>query len=84
MTVYEYDEAGRLWKTHLPDAATVEIRTYYPTGALKKVTGGLNYPQEYTYDARGRQKTLKTWKDAASGTGAEVTEAPASSIAAIE
>lgn len=48
-------------------------REYYSTGALKKSWGGRSYPVEYTYDAQGRMKTLKTWQGYAGGTGVATT-----------
>lgn len=76
VTTLEYDAAGRLWKTTLPDGR-IETRTYYPTGKLQLLHGGDNYPQAFTYDAQGRTKTLRTWKafnpTTGTGTGEAVT-----------
>jgi RHS repeat-associated protein len=60
-TTMIYDDAGRLWKTTFPDDR-VETRQYYPTGKLKLLYGGDNYPRKYVYDSQGRMKTLMTWQ----------------------
>jgi RHS repeat-associated protein len=71
-TTYEYDSAGRLWKTMLPDGGLV-TNEYYATGSLKKMYGARTYPVEYTYDSQGRIKTLKTWQDFAGNAGTATT-----------
>jgi len=44
---------------------------YFPTGDLRKTWGSRTTPVEYTYDAQGRMKTMRTWKefDQSSGSG---------------
>jgi REP element-mobilizing transposase RayT len=58
-TTTYYDIMGRPWKTVLPDNTSV-TNEYYLTGQLKKTSGSHTYPVEYTYDAQGRIKTMKT------------------------
>ncbi|MEV7630484.1 RHS repeat-associated core domain-containing protein [Actinoplanes sp. NPDC089786] len=57
VTVYTYDDAGRLTETKDPLLRKTS-RTYYADGQLKRETADdLSYV-EYTYDANGRIKTL--------------------------
>jgi hypothetical protein len=46
---------------------------FYPNGLPRKTWGSRTYPVEYTYDSAGRKKTMTTWQDAASRSGAAVT-----------
>ncbi|HAB17653.1 MAG TPA: RHS repeat-associated core domain-containing protein [Verrucomicrobiota bacterium] len=62
MTVY--DSLGRVQQLIQPDESVVK-NEYFPTGSLKKTSGSRTYPLEYTYDAQGRMKTLKTWRQLA-------------------
>ncbi|AHF93332.1 type IV secretion protein Rhs [Opitutaceae bacterium TAV5] len=71
-TSYTYNNRGWPSKVTHPDAAETET-TYYPTGQIKRTWGARTYPQEYTYDAQGRLKTLTTWKDFSGTTGEAVT-----------
>jgi RHS repeat-associated protein len=68
VTSYEYDSAGRRWKTTLPDE-TVTEQLYWPTGELKQQSGSQTYTVNYHYDPQGRMKTLTTTGQA----GTEVT-----------
>lgn len=72
VTAYGYDTAGRQNKVTLPDSGVVDT-TYYPTGQVKRTWGARTYPQEYTYDAQGRVKTLTTWQNFAADSGKAVT-----------
>jgi len=71
-TAYTYDFAGRQSTVTQPDGGVVST-TYWPTGAVKRVSGSRTYPSEYTYDPQGRIKTLTTWQDFAGAAGAAVT-----------
>ncbi|AHF92643.1 type IV secretion protein Rhs [Opitutaceae bacterium TAV5] len=71
-TSYTYNNRGWQSKVTHPDAAETET-TYYPTGQVKRTWGARTYPQEYTYDAQGRLRTLTTWKDFAGTAGEAVT-----------
>jgi len=59
-----YDALGRVTRTESQTGGVeTNITTnteYYPTGEASKIWGGESYPVEYTYDAVGRMKTLKT------------------------
>jgi hypothetical protein len=72
VTTNYFDNMSRIWKTSLPDATSV-TNEYFTTGELRKTYGSRTYPVEYTYDAQGRMKTMKTWQNFANGTGAAVT-----------
>ncbi len=71
-TTYVYDAAGRLQTVTEPDGGIVTT-TYWPTGAMRRVTGARTYPVEYTYDAQGRVETLTTWQNLAADSGRAVT-----------
>jgi RHS repeat-associated protein len=71
-TVSYYDTLGRLKGTLLPDGATT-TNFHFVTGLLQKTSGSRQYPVEYTYDAQGRMKTMKTWQDHAGNAGTAVT-----------
>jgi RHS repeat-associated protein len=64
-TSFAYDKMGRRSSTTLPHDIGDGIvhYEYYPTGELKKTYGARTYASDYTYDIRGRLKTL------AAGTG---------------
>ena len=55
-----------------PDGSSV-FTEFYLTGELKRNYGSRTYPVEYTYDYAGRMKTMKTWQNFASGSGAAIT-----------
>jgi RHS repeat-associated protein len=57
--------------TH-PDGGVVST-AYWPTGAVRRVSGARTYPVEYAYDAQGRIKTLTTWQNFAADAGRAVT-----------
>jgi RHS repeat-associated protein len=67
-----YDSMGLVGKMTQPDGTTV-TNEYYLTGSLKKTSGSRTYPMEATYDYAGRIKTLKTWQDYATSSGAATT-----------
>ncbi len=71
-TVNFFDNMGRIWKTLLPDNTSV-TNEFFTTGQLRRTSGSRTYPVEYTYDAQGRMKTMKTWQNFADNTGAAVT-----------
>ena len=52
---------------------TSVTNTYHATGERRRTSGSRTYPVEYTYDHAGRMKTLKTWRNFASDTGAALT-----------
>ena len=58
-TGYDYDALGRKKLQTEPDNGQIQTR-YWPTGEVKSLNGVRTYPQEYTYDSRGRLKTLTT------------------------
>jgi RHS repeat-associated protein len=67
-TTTVYDALGRVIRVDLPDGAS-QHTAYFPNGKVRKNYGARMYPSEYTYDAQGRTKTLKTWKDFNESTG---------------
>lgn len=58
VTTFEYDNANRLWKTTQPNAATPEIRLYWPDGQLKSVESPEHRKTTYDYDNAGQLLTL--------------------------
>ncbi len=72
VTRFIFDEPNRRRITLLPDGGAV-TNEYHATGELKKSWGTRTYPVEYEYDHAGRLKTLKTWQDYATDTGAAIT-----------
>lgn len=68
ITTHTFDALGRITQTQLPDSSLVK-HEYFPTGAVKKTWGSHTFPVEFTYDAQGRVKTLKTWQDFNESTG---------------
>ena len=72
ITTNFFDLMGRIWKTTLPDNTSV-TNEFFPTGLLNKTHGSRTYPVEYTYDAQGRMKTMKTWTNYPSGNAATTT-----------
>jgi RHS repeat-associated protein len=67
-----YNNMGRIWKVIQPDLTSV-TNEFYVTGLLKRTSGSRTYPVEYTHDSQGRMKTMKTWQNFASGSGAATT-----------
>ena len=61
-TSFVYDVMRRQTKVTAP-GGVVTNTTYYPTGDIRRVDGA-TYPVEYTYNALGKQATMKTFKDA--------------------
>jgi YD repeat-containing protein len=67
-----YNSMGRIWKIIQPDLTSV-TNEFYVTGLLKRTSGSRTYPVEYSYDSQGRMKTMKTWQNFATGSGAATT-----------
>lgn len=61
-----------MWKTVQPDGTSV-TNEYHLTMEPKKTYGSRVYPEERGYDYSGRMKTLKTWQNFATDSGAAVT-----------
>lgn len=72
VTTNYFDVMGRVWKTTLPDDTSI-TNNYDVTGLLTNTFGSRTYPVAYTYDAQGRMKSMKTWKDFANDSGAAIT-----------
>lgn len=72
VTTVKYSNLLQSTNTIQPDGASVYTE-YLPTGQIRKNWGSRVYPVEYTYDAQGRRKTMKTWQNFSAGTGAAVT-----------
>ncbi|HEY5910946.1 MAG TPA: RHS repeat-associated core domain-containing protein [Verrucomicrobiae bacterium] len=72
VTTNFFDSIGRILKTTLADGTSV-TNEYFPTGLLKKTYGSRTYPVEYTYDAQGRMRTMKTWQNLALNSGTATT-----------
>jgi RHS repeat-associated protein len=68
VTSTAYNNMGRVISVTQPDG-TVVSNSYFANGQLQKTFGSRTYPVEYTYDAQGRMKTMKTWKDFNETTG---------------
>lgn len=71
-TSTSYDSSMRAQYVTQPDGG-VTINEYTTMGLLKKTSGRRTYPVEYTYDAQGRVKTMKTWQDFAGNSGTATT-----------
>lgn len=71
-TTYTYNSAGWVEAVTQPDL-TQTSTTYWPTGRVKRTWGSRTYPSEYTYDPQGRVKTLTTWQDFSTASGAAIT-----------
>jgi RHS repeat-associated protein len=54
-----YDDMGRVKETISPDGSH-SYTSYYPTGLVKRVWGGLSYPVYYQWTPQGRQWKLTT------------------------
>jgi len=72
VTLTFYDAMGRVTGAQLPDGSTT-TNLYYPTGLLKRTSGSGIYPVEYTYDAQGRIRTMKTWQSVSTDSGIAIT-----------
>jgi len=72
LTTNILDSMGRTIKTTQPDGTSV-TNVYYSNGALEETYGSRTYPVAYTYDSQGRMKTMTTWTNFATGTGAAIT-----------
>ena len=71
-TLSAYDWAGRLLRSTLADGTTVS-NAYSFKGELLTNWGSRTYPVAYTYDPQSRRKTMITWTNFASRTGAATT-----------
>jgi RHS repeat-associated protein len=72
VTTTFYDTMGRRVGVQNPDGTAV-TNLYFVTGLLQKSYGARTYPVEYTYDAQGRMRTMKTWQKFAADSGAATT-----------
>jgi len=72
LTTNVFDGLGRVIRTILPDKTSV-TNVYYVNGQLQETCGSRTYPMAYTYDYAGRMKTMTTWTNFASSSGAAVT-----------
>jgi hypothetical protein len=72
VTTTFFDTLGRAVGQQLPDGTTT-TNLYFPTGLLQKTWGSRIYPVEYTYDAQGRMRTMKTWQSFAGNAGTATT-----------
>lgn len=72
VTTSYYDNMDRVWRTVLPDYASV-TNEYYLTGELKRNYGSRVYPTGFGYDTQGRMKTMTNWSGFGAGTGLRVT-----------
>lgn len=75
VTTATYDALGRVITSTVTTGSGGSLQTisttqttYWPTGAVKAVSGTGQYPVEYTYDSQGRTKTLTTFQDFTSTT----------------
>jgi len=66
------DRLGRVIQTTAPDGTSV-TNVYDVNGQLQETFGSRTYPVAYTYDYAGRMKTMTTWTNFASNSGAAVT-----------
>ncbi len=71
-TINTYNASLQVETVSLPDGGMVNNQ-YFPTGLLKKTWGTRTYPVEYTYDDQGRMKTMVTWQNFGSSSGAATT-----------
>jgi RHS repeat-associated protein len=72
-TTYDYDALGNQLTITRPDSSVTTNEYHLRNKQLKKTSGSQTYPVEYTYGLQGRMKTLTTWQNATSSTGAAVT-----------
>jgi RHS repeat-associated protein len=72
ITTTAYDNLGRATNVVYPDGNKLS-QEYFLTGLLKKSFGSRTYPVEYSYDAQGKMKTMKTWQNFAGNTGTNTT-----------
>ncbi|HWV99695.1 MAG TPA: RHS repeat-associated core domain-containing protein [Candidatus Acidoferrum sp.] len=71
-TATTYDLSLRAVQITQPDGTVVTNR-YAATGLLTNNCGSRTYPVAYTYDAQGRMKTMTTWTNYGTLSGAAVT-----------
>jgi RHS repeat-associated protein len=72
LTTNILDSLGRVVRTLLSDSTSV-TNAYYTNGLLQATYGSHEYPVQYSYDYSGRMKTMTTWTNFATSTGAAVT-----------
>lgn len=72
ITSTSYNTSLRAETVTQPDG-TIVTNLYTGMGLLKKTSGARTYPVEYTYDAQGRMKTMKTWQNFSSDSGTATT-----------
>ena len=72
ITTTFYDKLGRATGYQHPDG-TANTNLYYQTGLLQTTWGSRSYPVEYTYDAQGRMRTMKTWQNFGGNSGTATT-----------
>jgi RHS repeat-associated protein len=72
LTTNVLDSMGHVVQTTLPDNTSV-TSLYYPNGLLEETYGSRTYPVQYTYDYAGRMKTMTTWTNFATSSGAATT-----------
>lgn len=71
-TTYYYNNMGWLSGQRLADGTGL-TNFYTDRGELYQSYGSQSYPTEYSYDAQGRLKTLKTWQNFAGNSGTATT-----------
>jgi RHS repeat-associated protein len=71
-TTTYYDASLRATSVTYPDSSSATT-LYTPDGQVQQTSGSRTYPVAYTYDTQGRMKTMTTWTNFGSGTGAAVT-----------
>ncbi len=72
VTTMVYNNMGQVATNTAPDGGVV-VSQFLPTGELATNFGARTYPVTYTYDYAGRLKTMTTWTNYATGSGAAVT-----------
>ena len=72
-TLYTYDALGNQLTVTLPDSSVTTNEYHLRNSQLKKTSGSQTYPVEYSYDPQGRMKTMTTWQNATTSSGAAVT-----------
>jgi RHS repeat-associated protein len=68
-----YTPSGGMKRQVTINCGKVTLQEHFPTGEVYKISGDVQYPQEYTYDYAGRKKSLKTWRNAGDASTAAPT-----------
>jgi len=68
-----YTGSGGMQRRVTSNCNKVTLHEHYPTGEVARISGDVQYPQEYTYDYAGRRKTLKTFRVAGNPATAATT-----------